>query len=104
MQNELRRHERKESSGMFRVYTNLTCCAYTVQLRDVSKNGAFIRNKHLPQVGDVITYMVLDNVATVHQAGNAKVVRVQAQGTEDEVGFAIEMEQALTDEALQLLC
>ena len=37
-----RKYERKAPNGLFRIYASVTCCAYTVQLKDISKGLAVL--------------------------------------------------------------
>jgi hypothetical protein len=101
MNDEKRKHPRLESEGLFRIYTNLTNCAYTVGLRDISKEGAFIKTKHLPEIDDIITYVVLDDDGKERIVGNAKVVRVSNTGADKDIGFAIKLESQLVDTILE---
>ncbi len=93
-----RQHERYDSKLRFKIYTSLTRCAYSVDISDVSKKGAFIKSKYIPQIGETITYVVLNGLGTKLQTGNAKIVRTKETGSEQEVGFAIEMEQELQED------
>jgi hypothetical protein len=97
---EKRKHERHQSTGLFRVYTSLTNACYTVMLQDISKGGAFIKSPHLPSMGDIITYVVLDEDRKERFVGNAKVTRVISEGEKHERGFGIELEKNLLDEII----
>ncbi len=90
---EKRKHERKPSNGVFRIYTSVTCCAYTVQLKDISKGGAFIRTKHQPKVNETITHVVLDDSNRDRFVGNARVAWHKENGPEADRGFGIEVEK-----------
>ena len=93
---EKRKHPRHTSNALLRVYTDITNCAYTLQLKDISKGGAFVRTDHVPNIGDIITYVILDKNFKQRFVGNAKVVRVVPEGIDR--GFAIELEKELVDE------
>jgi len=100
---EKRRHERKPSNRLFRIYTSITRGAYTVHLKDISKGGAFIRTEHRPKVNETITFVVLDEYNKDRFVGNARVVWCKETGPEAGRGFGIELEKELMEEILEEL-
>jgi len=100
---EKRKYERKPSNAIFRIYTSVTCCAYTVNLKDISKGGAFIRTKHQPKANETITYVVLDDTNTDRFVGNARVAWCKENGPEADRGFGIEVEKELMEEIVREL-
>ena len=100
---EKRRHERKPSNRLFRIYTSITRGAYTVHLKDISKGGPFIRTEHRPKVNETITFVVLDEYNKDRFVGNARVVWCKETGPEAGRGFGIELEKELMEEILEEL-
>ena len=100
---ERRRHERRPSNGLFRIYTSITRAAYTVYLKDISKGGAFIRSKHQPKVNETITYVILDDYNKERFVGNARVTWCKETGPEADRGFGIELEKELMEEIVKEL-
>lgn len=100
---ERRRHERRSSNGLFRIYASITCGACTVYLKDISKDGAFIRTKHQPKVNETITYIILDDYNKDRFVGNAWVTWCKERGPEADRGFGIEFEKKLTEEIIKEL-
>lgn len=101
---EKRKHPRKKSTGKMRVYTSVSTAKYTVHLKDVSVKGAFINSKHIPKMGETITYSVIDDRTFKEIAtGNAVVKWIKPRGTETTKGFGIELEKELTEELLEIL-
>ncbi len=102
---EKRRHPRVQSDGLFRVYTSLTACKYTVKLADISKGGAFVRTTHIPKIGEIVTYSIVDEKTLEDRfIGNAVVKWVRDRGCpESEMGFGIELEKELEDEVINVL-
>lgn len=100
-----RRHPRVQSEGIFKVYTSLTACKYTVKLADISKGGAFIRTSHIPNIGEIVTYAIIDEKTLQERfIGNAVVKWVKERGcAEEEMGFGIELEKELEDEVIKEL-
>ncbi len=105
MSEEKRKHPRIQATGVMRVYTSLTNCKYTVQLKDISRGGAFIRTKHLPTIGEIITYIIVDDASFKELfIGNAIVKWVKDRNcNEDEIGFGIEMDKELEDEVFKAI-
>ena len=100
---EKRKYERKSSGGLFRVYTSVTNCAYTVNLKDISKGGTFIRTKHRPKVDETITFIVLDDDNKDRFVGNARVAWCKENGPEADRGFGIQFEKEFAEEIVREL-
>lgn len=101
---EKRKHERIKSTGVMKVYTSISAAKYTVNIGDISKGGAFIRTKHLPKIGEIITYIIVDDKTFKELfIGNAEVAWIKEKGDEKNVGFGIELEKELTDEIFATL-
>lgn len=98
---ERREYPRESCDRTFRIYTSLTCCAYTVQLKDVSKRGAFIRTNYLPEIGETITFVILSKTGFEIFTGNARVTWINENCRIDDMGFGIELETVLDDELLE---
>ncbi len=103
MNEEKRRHPRIPTTGIMKVYTSLTNCKYTVQLKDISRGGAFIRTKHLPKIGEIITYIIVDDASFRELfIGNAIVKWIKdGKCNEDEIGFGIELDKELEEEVFK---
>lgn len=102
---EKRRHPRVKSDGVFRVYTSVSTCKYSVRLSDISRSGAFIRTPHIPKMGEIVTYTIVDDITHEDRfIGNAVVKWIKNKNcNEDEMGFGIELEKELADEILEEL-
>lgn len=98
MDGNKRKHKRFSSKGFLKIYTSITRGAYTVGLKDISKGGAFIKTEHMPEVGETITYVVVDEWGRERYVGNAKVKWCKRIGLSDNKGFGIEFEKKLVDE------
>ena len=95
-----RKEERKPSKGALRIYTSVSICAYTVEIRDISKTSAFVRSKHIPEINETITYSILDKYGRVQMTGNGKVIRIDTQAIAEEIGFAISLQKEIPDQIL----
>lgn len=105
MSKEKRKHPRIQKMGIMRLYTSLSTCKYTVNLRDISRGGAFIKTKHIPKMGEIVTYIIVDeNSYKELFIGNAVVKWIKDKNcTEDEMGFGIELEKELEDEVFKAI-
>ena len=90
-QSEKRRSARIETNKKLRIFTSLTCCPYTVTLKNVSEHGAFINTRFIPKVNETISYAILDDYGREKDYGSAKVVWAKEKGFDEEVGFGIEL-------------
>ncbi len=97
---EKNRPERKTSSGFLKLYTSVSICSYTVNLKNISSRGAFIKSSHFPLLGEIVTYVVTDRYGRSKTSGNARVVRIVQNSTPDEIGFAIEFNLELAPDIL----
>ncbi len=97
---EKRKYERMASTGVFKLYTSVTRAAYTAQLKDVSKGGAFVKTKHIPKVDETITYAVLDSDNRDLVVGNARVAWCKERGLKEDRGFGMELEKKLAGDIL----
>ena len=86
-----RKFKRINTSKQFRIFTSLSCCPLTVPLKNISEKGAFIKSKFLPEINETISYASLDEDGMEESFGNARVVWRREKGTEEEVGFGIEL-------------
>lgn len=101
---ERRQHERFPANGTLKIYTSTSSIAYSVAIKDISKNGARIRTKHLPQAGEGITFHILNEDGSKEYIGQGEVVWVQGRGPENQLGFTIQFDQelSLTEEELAI--
>jgi len=96
---EKRRNERIPYDGYLKVYTSMANIAYTVDIKDISQGGAYIKARHLPQLNETITYIMLNKLFTQIGSGTALVIRVKESQFPEKRGFAIKLTTPL-DEAL----
>lgn len=89
---ESRVYPRQNVVKYFKVYTSVTCAAYTVSVENISKNGAFLRSKALPEIGEIITFTALDSMMKPIYEGNAKVVRLDQRYGKEYWGFGVEFD------------
>ena len=101
---ERRQHDRFPAKGTLKVYTSVSSIAYSVALKDISRNGARICTTHLPQAGEKITFQILDEYGIKKYSGQGEVVWVRGRGSEKNLGFAIhfDKELGLAEEALAI--
>ena len=101
---ELKRESpRRAINTIFRIYSNIAPCKYTVQLKNISKKGAFIQSRFLPNVNEIITYCIVDNTNNEQFMGNARVVWCKSDCSSVEKGFGIELETELDDNLIESL-
>lgn len=93
---ENRQHERFSSKSFLRVYTNLSSAAYTVDIKDIGAKGAFVKSKFLPQVGEIVTFAIVDKYFKEVMRDSARVVWINDNGIESEIGFGIEFYSKLS--------
>ncbi len=101
--NEQRKYQRYASNGSFRVFTSVSNIAYTVDLKDISKSGAFVKTIHFPRIGEKITFHVLNKHGITLDRGEGRVVRILDGGMDNMVGFAIHFSEELSDEVETML-
>ena len=80
------------------VYTSLTSAAYTVDIENLSKEGAFLRTQHLPELNETISFNLCSPMYEFYYSGNATVKRIVKKGNEDEWGFAVEFDKSIVDQ------
>lgn len=105
MSQDKRKHPRIQKTGIMRIYSSLSTCKYTVEVRDISRGGAFIRTKHLPKIGEIITYIIVDDQSYKELfIGNAEVKWIKDKNcNEDEIGFGIELDKELEEEVFKAI-
>ena len=96
-----RKFKRINKEFDLRVYTSLTSGAYSVKVKDIGRGGAFIQSKHLPEIGETITFEFLDNFLKSIYMDNAKVLRTEVVSSEEERGFAVIFYKPLKDDFLE---
>jgi len=92
---EKRRYLRAPSDKIFRIYTSLTAVKQTVRVSDISDGGVFIKTKHLPKVGETISFVVLDSYGMEQGFENGRVTWIKMTGPTDGYGFGVETEPGL---------
>jgi hypothetical protein len=95
-----RRYPRIPVAATFKLYTNITRAKYTAQVTNMSRKGAFIQSKHLPEIGDVISYCVIGENGEEYFAGNATVVWLKCEGTP---GYGIEVDQEFHEDFIDAM-
>jgi hypothetical protein len=103
MSEDLRKYPRNPSNGSLRVRTSVSCVAYTVSLRDVSLGGAYVRTVHLPMLGELINFEILDEYGLRLTFGQGKVVRIVNLIDDSGLGFAIQFDEELDVAMLDFL-
>lgn len=95
-----RRYPRIPVAATLKLYTNLTCAKYTVNVTNMSRKGAFIQSKHLPDIGETISYSVVNENGDETFAGNAKVVWIKNEGT---IGYGIEVDEEFHQDFIDIM-
>ncbi len=101
--NEQRKYQRYASKGSFKVFTSVSNIAYTVDLKDISKSGAFVKTIHFPRIGEKITFHVLSEYGIKITRGEGRVVRILEGGMDGAVGFGVHFSEELSDEIEEML-
>ncbi len=101
--NEQRRYQRYASKGSFKVFTSVSNIAYTVDLKDISRSGAFVKTIHFPRIGERITFHVLNEYGIKIARGEGRVVRILEGGMDSVVGFGVHFKDELSDEIEAIL-
>jgi hypothetical protein len=90
-----RQYERKKVNLHFKVYTSVVNAGYTVEVSDISKKGAFIRHRFIPQVGETINFEIMDDNFRLIETGTAKVKWANTKTARDSWGYGVEFEREL---------
>ena len=90
MKTEQRANPRLDTEMKMQVYTSLCAAAYTVEIDNITQEGAFVKSQHLPHIGETISFNVCDAYYRFLYSGSAKVKRIVEEGLDQESGFAIE--------------
>ncbi len=101
MELERRQQERTKTEFDMRIYSSIKTGAYTVKVTDVSTGGAFIKSKHLPQIGEIISFELMDETYRPVFMGNARVCRLKADVTDGEKGFGVAFYNVLDEKLLK---
>ncbi|MBF0442885.1 MAG: PilZ domain-containing protein [Oligoflexales bacterium] len=96
----VQRYKRENISTEFKVYTSAVPGKYTVELANISRKGAFIKNPHYPKIGETISYMLVDTYDREVFMGNARVVWHKENCSKRERGYGIELENELSADFL----
>lgn len=97
MKSDQRSYPRLETEMRMQVYTSLCAAAYTVEIDNINPNGAFVKSKHLPEIGETISFNVCDSYFRYLYSGSAKVKRLVEENVDQESGFAIEFDSRIGD-------
>lgn len=92
MYENFRKHKRYHTQQVFRIYSSLINCKYSVGLRNLSKKGAFIATNKIPPIGETISFCYVDEFDRDHFIGCAKVVRHASLAKDGEDGFGVEFD------------
>lgn len=98
-----REHERYSSKGSFLIYKPVSIIAYTVDLKNISRTGAFIKTSHLPPVGEELKFDILNSYGVKIAAGHGRVARIIEEGTANPSGFGVHFSKKLPKEIETLL-
>ena len=98
MNHEKREHPRHSPQASFLIYGSGSIIAYTVDLKDISKSGAFIKTKHLLQIGEEISFDIINDVGLKVIAGHGRVARIEKAGSAMPTGFGIRFATQLSGE------
>lgn len=100
MELERRQQERRKTEFDMRIYSSIKKGSYTVKVTDVSAGGAFIKSKHLPEVGEIISFELMDETFKPVFMGNARVCRIKGDVTDNEKGFGVAFYNVLDERLL----
>lgn len=97
METDQRSYPRLETEMIMQVYTSICSAAYTVEIDNINPNGAFVKTKHFPELGETISFNVCDSYYRYLYSGSAKVKRLVPGTNGQESGFAIEFNSRIED-------
>lgn len=103
MELERRNYSRTKTEFDMRIYSSIKSGAYSVRVTDLSKGGAFIRSKFMPNIGETISYELFDEFYKPIHIGNAKVCRLDVDAPKSEMGFGVMFYEQLSPELLKKL-
>lgn len=86
-----RKHERYPTDVWIKIYSSFVPGSYTVNIKNYSQTGFFVQSKHLPKIGETITFEVLDSRFRPIFTSNAVVRWIKSDGVLDERGFGVQM-------------
>lgn len=98
MELERRQEPRIKTEFDMRIYSSIKKGAYSVKITDLSKGGAFIRSKHLPNLGETISYELFDDTFKSIHFGSARVSRILSDVSTSEQGFSVVFFEKLTSQ------
>lgn len=95
---ERRKYQRYASNGTFLIYKSLSIISYSLDLKNVSRSGAFINTKHLPQFGEELQFDILNTDGEKLATGHGKVARLVKEGGDLAIGFGVHFSKKLPRE------
>ena len=100
-----RSHERVPTRFGFRIRTSASRMAFSVDLGDISRSGAFIITEHVPQIDEVIDIEVLNTYGKkiFNCRGRVKNIHSRGSGYGGNLGFGVRFTEDLTFEQLEQL-
>lgn len=100
---ERREHKRYTTKGSFLIYKSVSIIAYAVELKNISRSGAFIETNHLPPLGEELIFDILDGSGVKVAAGQGRVVRICREGMDNASGFSVQFSRKLPRELEEML-
>ena len=98
-------HEnRRENSRLpvphrrMQIYTSLSAAAYTVNIENLSPQGAFLKTQFVPDIGETISFNLCSPMYEYLHSGSGKVMRVQKEGNQENWGFAVEFDKKIVED------
>ena len=100
-----RSYVRFSASCQFRVTTSLSRISYGVEVKNISRGGAFIITNHTPPVGEVINVEVLDRYGRTLFNCSSQIKSIRSISNEfgHKSGLGIQFTEVLTDNQLEQL-
>lgn len=93
---ERRAHARYRTKGSFLIYKPVSVISYAVDLKNISRTGAFIETSHLPPLGEELSFDILDGSGAKVAAGRGRVTRIRKEGADNASGFGVQFFQKLS--------
>jgi hypothetical protein len=94
---EKRRYPRYPSHAAIHIESSCYSGTHKVILKDISKNGIFIRTTQMPRIGEVISFEILDNLGGEIATGKGQVIRLMPEAEDEDKGFGVTFHEELDD-------
>ncbi len=92
---ERREYLRFASKGSFLIYGSQSIKAYSVDLKNISRSGAFIQTNHLLKFGERVDFDILNVDGARIASGQGRVARLMDDNGKKGKGFGVQFNTKL---------